>query len=192
MTSDAERWDRRYADAHPPEKLEPPAIVVEAVTYVTAPDGRAGDIACGWGDAGLWLAQHGLSATCFDVSAVALAAVATRASKLGLHVKTDLHDTTTDGVPAGPWDLLSCTHYLDRDMLRGVANELSVGGIVAVAIATKTNLDRHERPSERFLLDPGELHALITEAKPGLEILRSDEAWRDNGVHEAWLIAKRT
>lgn len=191
MMTDAQRWDARYRAANPPEKLSPPAVVTEAISHLSVANGRGGDIACGWGDAGLWLAQQGVSVTCFDVSAVALAAVTYRAETHGLEVATALHDTRVDGTPHGPWDLLCCTHYLDRDVLRSMSAELGVGGVTAIAIATHVNLERHPRPSARFLLEPGELHALTTADTAHLEILRSDEAWRDNGVHEAWMIAKR-
>jgi len=50
---------------------------------------------------------------------------------------------------------------------------------------TTTNLERHERPSSRFLLDPGELPDLV----PDLEVVEFTEAWRSNNAHEAWLVA---
>lgn len=190
MTTDAQRWNARYADGTPPDEISPHPVVVDALTTSGfAAPGRAGDIACGWGDAALWCAQQGFETTSFDVSSIALDAVAQRAEDAGLSISTAVHDTTIDGVPAGPWDFLCCVHYLDRTMLQSLTTQLRPGGIAAVAIATKANLERHVRPSARFLLDPGELADLVAPEDSGIEILRADEAWRDNGVHEAWLIA---
>lgn len=190
MTTDADRWDERYSNASPPDTLTIHPLLVEAIGYAT-PAGLAGDIACGWGDAGLHLAGSDFDVTCFDVSTVALDAVERRAAGLGVAVSTANHDTTTDGTPVGPWDILWCAHYLDRDFLAGLGGQLSDQGIAAIAIATKINRERHERPSARFLLDPNELVALVTSGQPALEVLHFDEAWRANDVHEAWLIVRK-
>lgn len=191
MTSDAQRWNDRYAHSSVPTAISPHPVIVEAAKLHDEPQGlRAGDIACGWGDAGLWLAAEGFDVTCFDVSSVALQAVAQRAADSDINIRTAVHDTQTQGTPTGPWDLLCCTHYLDRNLLGGLSNHLNPGGIIAVAIATTTNLERHERPSKRFLLELGELIGLTTANAPDLHILRADETWRTNEVHEAWIIAQ--
>ena len=190
MNTDSDRWDERYSNASPPDTLTVHPLLVEAIGHAT-PTGRAADVACGWGDAGLHLARSGFDVTCFDVSTVALDAVERRAIELDVAVATASHDTTTDGAPAGPWDILWCAHYLDREFLGGLGSQLRDGGIAAIAIATKTNRERHERPSARFLLDPNELLALVTDGQPALEVLRFDEEWRANDVHEAWLIVRK-
>ena len=190
MNTDSDRWDERYSNASPPDTLTVHPLLVEAIGHAT-PTGRAADVACGWGDAGLHLARSGFDVTCFDVSTVALDAVERRAIELDVAVSTASHDTTTDGAPAGPWDILWCAHYLDREFLGGLGSQLRDGGIAAIAIATKTNRERHERPSARFLLDPNELLALVTDGQPALEVLRFDEEWRANDVHEAWLIVRK-
>ncbi len=192
MTTDAERWNSRYSQATPPQEISPHELIIDAVSGQDFPPlPRAADIACGWGDAGLWCAQRGFETTCFDVSTTALEAVARRAEDGGISIATAEHDTTVDGVPVGPWDLLCCVHYLDRAMLQSLSSQLRPGGIAAVAIATTANLERHDRPSARFLLEPDELSSLVAPEGSGMEILRSDEAWRDNGVHEAWLVSRK-
>ena len=190
MNTDSDRWDERYSNASPPDTLSAHPLLMEAIGHAT-PTGRAADVACGWGDAGLHLAGSDFDVTCFDVSTVALDAVERRATELDVAVSTASHDTTNDGAPAGPWDILWCAHYLDRDFLAGLGSQLRNGGIAAIAIATKINRERHERPSARFLLDPNELVALVTSGQPALEVLHFDEAWRANDVHEAWLIVRK-
>ena len=76
-------------------------------------------------------------------------------------------------------------HYLDRDLLPRLGDTLSKGGLLVVAVATTTNLERHDRPSSRFLLEPDELPTLV----PNLNIIEHNETWRANGSYEAWLIA---
>ncbi len=181
---DADRWDARYRDGSAPTQLHPPEIV-ETHLGDLPPGAKVLDVACGWGDAGLFLATLGAASTLADVSAVALEAVAERAAALGVEASTVATDLTADPLPDGRWDAIICTHYLDRLLLPRLGSVLAPGGRLVCAIATTTNLERHERPSARFLLDPGELPTLVRE----LEVVHFSEAWRINGVHEAWLCA---
>jgi len=178
---DAERWNARYRDAERPVDIDPPEVVAWALDDI-GPDDRALDVACGWGDAGLWLASKGVSATLIDVSHVALDAAQERATTAGVSITTVAADLSAAVVPKGPWDAISCVHYLDRALLPRLGAELAVGGRLVVAIATTTNLERHERPSARFLLEPDELPTLV----PELTVIHHSEAWRANGGHEAW------
>lgn len=148
------------------------------------------DVASGWGDAGLFLATRGAVVTLTDVSSVALDAAAKRAQDLAVDVTTTVADLTSEPVPASTapdrrWDAIVCTHYLDRELLPQLGEALAPGGQLVCAIATTTNLERHERPSARFLLEPSELPTLV----PELHIVHASEDWRANGVNEAWLIA---
>ncbi len=182
---DAERWDARYRDAAIPQLLSPPELVHAELADI-ATLAPVLDVACGWGDAGLWLADQGADVTLTDVSAVALAAVEARASELGVMVNTVARDLATGSIPAGRWDAITCVHYLDRALLPRLGGALSPTGRLVVAVATTTNLERHERPSARFLLEPDELPTLV----PDLTVTHHSEAWRANDVHEAWLVAQ--
>jgi len=181
---DADRWNSRYRDTPIPETINPPEVVSLELDR-TEPGSNVLDIACGFGDAGLAFAQGECNVTLIDVSEVALDAVSQRAAAASLDITTVVADLDGRTFPPGPWDLIICVHYLDRAILGSLGALLAPGGRVVVAIATETNLDRHVRPSKRFLVAPGELPTLV----PDLEVIHHDEAWRANGVHEAWLIA---
>ena len=159
-TSDADRWNDRYSSSAAPMVLQPPEIVTTHLDGI-GEGHRTLDVACGWGDAGLHLATLGATATLTDVSSVALAAVAERAVALGVEAETIAADLENEPVPVGAWDAITCLHYLDRVLLPRLGVALAPGGRLACAIATTTNLERHERPSARFLVDPGELPTLI-------------------------------
>jgi hypothetical protein len=62
---------------------------------------------------------------------------------------------------------------------------LAPGGWLCCEIATVRNLERHARPSRRFLLEAGELRALC---EP-LESVFYDEDWHD-GRHVARSVAR--
>lgn len=183
-SDDASRWNERYAAGAAPTRLQPPEVVTTHLDDLGVDD-RVLDVACGWGDAGLHLAVRGASATLADVSSIALDAVAARAKSIGVAVTTIAMDLATEPAPAGPWDAITCVHYLDRALLPRLGSVLAPGGRLACAIATTTNLERHERPSARFLLERGELPTLV----PDLDVVHFSEDWRQNGVHEAWFVA---
>lgn len=188
MESDADRWDMRYRAATVPTQLHPhPLVQMVAAETSTWRDLRCLDVACGLADDAIYLAQHGAAVTGIDVSAVALELVERRSGHHDVAVATRLVDTKSDPFPLGPWDLITCLHYLDRELLATIGDHLAPAGRIAVAIATRTNLERHDRPSARFLLEPGELATLIPNS---LQIEHEDEAWRESGTHEAWLIAR--
>lgn len=184
MTSAAEHWDARYETGTVPPTIVPPEIVTAHLGNIGS-GSNALDVASGWGDGGLYLASQGAAVTFVDVSSVALTTVVDRAATIGADVTTLATDLTVAAVPGGPWDAITVVHYLDRELLPRLGATLARAGRLAVAVATVTNLERHDRPSARFLLDRDELPALL----PNLEVLHFSEDWRANGVHEAWLVA---
>lgn len=148
--------------------------------------GRALDVGGGGSTDSLKLARHGLDVTVVDVSDVGLAAASARAAAEGLTVTTVLADLDVDPLPRGPWDVIVVANFLDRGLLGRLHGLLVPGGLLAIAIATIANLERHERPGPRFLLDRDELPTLLGD----LDVVHHSEAWRANGRHEAHVLAE--
>ena len=142
------------------------------------------DVAGGRGVDAVVLASHGLETTVVDISPVALADVEPPVRAIEL-------DLETEPLPPGPWDVISCFHYLQRDLFPGMVESLAIGGMLVVVVATRTNLRRHDRPSARWLLDDGELPGLVT----GLQVVRYEEGWSDpldaTARHEARILARK-
>ena len=173
-------WDERWRARGEAALDSPPC---ELLTLVDLPGpGRALDVAGGAGRNGAWLAERGWHVTVVDASAEALKIAARR----GLW--TEHRDLDLMGLPFGPWDLLVSSDYLQRSLFSSFGDLLAVGGLLVFSQPTTVNLERHTRPSERFLLLPGELASLVPSE---LEVLRLDEGWRSNDRHEAWLVARR-
>ncbi|WP_242344290.1 class I SAM-dependent methyltransferase [Anaeromyxobacter terrae] len=181
---DRERWDARYRDE---DAVPDPSPFLDALDALLPRRGRALDVAGGSGRNALWLARRGLDVTLADVSEVALERAAREARARGLAIETLRIDLEASPLPAGPWDLVLCTYFLHRPLLAAVAAELATGGLLVVAHATRTNLERHPRPGPAHLLDDGELPTLVR----GLEIVRYEEGWLESGRHEARLVARR-
>jgi SAM-dependent methyltransferase len=181
---DRERWNERYRQAELPAG---PSPFLLSLGPLLPRRGRALDVAGGAGRHALWLARRGLEVTLADVSDVALAHAAEEARREGLPLAAVRVDLEAEPLPAGPWDVVVCTYFLHRPLFAAIAAALAPGGLLVAAHATRTNLERHPRPGPRHVLEDGELPGLVL----GLELLRSEEGWLDEGRHEARVVARR-
>jgi SAM-dependent methyltransferase len=187
MSTDRERWNARWTELRVDDEPRPPGVLTESAALLPTP-GRAVDLAGGLGDAALWLAQREWDVTLVDVADVALDRARDRAGRLGVAIHTEQVDLERESPPAGPWDLIIVSHYLHRPLLAQLPARLRPNGVVVIGIATRTNLERHPKPSARFLLDEGELPQLL----PGIRVIRHVENWSPWGVHESRLVAGRS
>lgn len=189
MDGDRERWNARWRERA--GELEDASSFLGAGAAHIPKQGRALDLAGGAGRNAIWLARHGLDVTLADVSDVALDKAEQRAKRLGLanrmrFLRVDLEAP----LPFAPlFDVVAVVHYLDRDRRDSFADLLVEGGILLAANPTVTNLERHARPSERFLVERGELARWVCDR--GMELLATCEDWSDEGMHEASVIARR-
>lgn len=182
---DREKWNARYEDsANAPRE---PSRMLTALDDILPRAGKALDIAGGAGRHSIWLAQRGLDVTLTDASPVGLALAEKRAEEAGVEIETVCLDLETEPTPVGPWDVILSFHYLWRPLFSIYHEILNPGGLLVVLQPTKTNLGRHDKPSERFLLEDGELPTLIER----LEIVQYREGWLEEGRHDALLVAQK-
>lgn len=201
---DRTRWNDRYRareTEHPSAapNAQPPAAPAPLLRLrsLLPTSGRAVDLAGGDGGAALFLADRGLSVTVVDVADVALdrvraftdgtdPAVTTARLDLSGRPLAEVLDAVGPPAPA----LVTCTNYLDRILLASVADGLPAGARFAAAIATTANLERHDRPTPRFLLAPGELEELVVGRAAGrLRLLHRREGWAEDR-HRAELVVE--
>jgi len=176
------RWNDRYRKPWP---AEPSAWLVELDDLLPR-EGRALDVAGGIGRNARWLAARGLDVTLVDISDRALEMARQADEAAGLSIELVRADLDRGELPTGPWDLIVCIHYLQRDLFPVMARELAPGGLLVFSIATVRNLELHSRPSSRFLLEPGEAPDLVA----GLDVVSYDEG-RFEGHFEARVVARR-
>ncbi|GMQ85262.1 MAG: hypothetical protein BMS9Abin07_0828 [Acidimicrobiia bacterium] len=175
----SEVWDERYRDEDRPGM--PSAFVTVGLAPLLPDGGRAIDVAGGSGRNSVWLADRGWEVTLVDFSPVALSHVDDE------RITTIDSDLETDLFPEGPWDLVLVVHYLDRGLFPTLVAHLSDGGLLAFAIATQRNLDRHQRPPLPYLLEQGEAPDLV----PGLDLRLYAEGWSIEDRHEARVVAEK-
>jgi tellurite methyltransferase len=181
--SDRDRWNDRYRN----EEQGGTPVLLGRHLHLFPRTGRALDVAGGSGQAGAILAARGLSVTVADVSDVALEQAAERAERSRIMLETLRIDLVTEPFPAGPWDLITCFNFLDRSLFASMIENLADGGYLALSLPTNSNLERHERPSARYLLDDGEMPSLLGQ----LAMLVYDEGWSIDGRHIAEVLARR-
>ena len=171
--------------------------VIKLANYLPN-SGRALDLAGGAGRHSIWLAKRGLDVTLADVSAVGLRHAKQRATDENVSIRLcemDLepdenHGEHTSGhfsFPSGPWDLILSHYYYCRALIPSIIQSLAASGILIVVQPTVRNLERHPKPPRPFLLEEGELLALVE----GLEIESFTESWTRENRHEATLVARR-
>lgn len=184
---DRERWNRKHGGAG---KSEPSAALVELARWLPT-EGRALDVAGGAGANAVWLARQGLEVTVADISEVGLSRAMEHARQSGVELRIERVDLERDPLPAGPWALVLCSHYLQRDLMPRLAARLEPVGRMVWIHPTTTNLERHRSPSARYLLHPGEARAIAESAS--LRVLWYEEAWvgeGDSARHLACLVAE--
>lgn len=179
------KWDARYREGS--HTGAAPSRVLIAIEPLLPTTGRALDVGGGAGRHALWLARRGLDVTIADISEVGLALASERARAEGLAVRTVQADLESEPLPEGPWDLIVVFHFLLRPLFGVFKEALAQGGVLAVVHPTRSNLARHDKPGPAFLLEDGELPGLVK----GLQIVRSDEGWLEEGRHEARLLARK-
>jgi hypothetical protein len=182
-TSDRERWNARYRTEEPGGT----PLLLGRNPHLFPRSGRAIDVAGGDGQAAAILAARGLDVTVADVSDVALELAAARAARSRISMHLLEIDLATEPFPPGPWDVITCFNYLDRTLFPTMIDNLADGGYLGLSLATRSNLERHEHPSVRWLLEDGELASLLGD----LALVLYVEGWGIDGRHTAEALARR-
>lgn len=185
---DRQKWDTIHGDrGFSPSS---PSSLILANEDFLPREGKALDVAGGTGRHALWLAERGMQVALADISPIALKIAEDEARRRKLLLLSTLCiDLELDPFPRGPFNAILCVHYLHRPLFADFASTLSKEGVLLFVQPTRSNLERHSRPSERYLLEDGELEALARDQ--GLEILHHEEGWLAEGRHEAVLVARR-
>jgi len=169
--ADRLRWNQRYSREG---AIEPdvPAWLLE-LSQDLPQQGQALDIAAGSGRISLWLARRGLDVLAVDISSVGLELARRAAEAEGLAIETLIRDLEAEPLPDGPFDVITCFHFRQRDLFPSIGERLRPGGVFIGEVATVPNLERHTSPSLRYLAGPGELKR---DCQP-LEIVYYREGW---------------
>lgn len=179
--SDRRRWDQRYAERElvPVGEMGAPSIFAACADLLPRA-GLALEIACGRGQAALWLAARGMHVHAVDISPAVIgqAQAMLAQSGYGERIRFEVFDLD-QGLPAGPpCALLLCHNFRDARLDSPMLRRLAPGGILAITTLSGVGA---ARPSP-FRARPGELRRAFA----ALELLEAGE--RDG---RAWLVGRR-
>jgi len=164
----ASRWNARYARM---DNTPTPAYVLTRYAHLLPTEGAALDLASGLGGNALFLADCGLSAHAWDISATAIAGLQIRASELKLRVTTEVRDVISQPPEPGSFAVIVVSRFLARPLFPALIAALCPGGVLFYQTFVVGCTDGPDNPD--YLLTPGEL-LLRTE---GLRI----RAFEDSG-----------
>lgn len=181
---DRKKWDEKYARGEHVAGQAPGWL--RELDPDLPEEGAALDVAAGAGRIAVWMARRGLAVTAVDISPVGLALAREAAREEGVRIGTAVCDLERDPLPQGPFAVIACFHYRQRDLMPSIVERLGDGGVVIAELPTVRNLERHARPSRRWLAEPNELLRDLA----GLEVLYYREGWL-GGMHRARLAARR-
>jgi len=180
-------WDERFLRGDELHGYVPSPPLPHAIEGI-AP-GSALDLACGAGRHAIFLAEHGWKVHAIDGSRVGVQRMLDVAYKRGVsqRILGEVADIESPRFRIdGEHDLVCDFYFLHRPLFAQIRRALRPGGLFVAAIHV------HTAPGEqgRFLLEPGELHALFSD----WEIVHSREGHAAESDHRhgaAELIARK-
>ncbi len=173
---DRSRWDARHTDASGDDTPTPPPLF-EPLAQHFPTSGRALELACGRGQASVWLARRGLTVQGVDVSPVAVERSTRLASEYGVTDRCRFMVWDLDrGLPEGPpVDVLLCHMFRDPELDEALIRRLAPGGLLALAALSEVG-----GKAGPFRAAPGELRSTFG----ALDVLADGE---EDG--RAWILA---
>lgn len=161
---DAQRWNKRYTLEGLAKIGRPPSRLLRDFAHLLPPSGLAFEAACGVGNHGLYLAQHGLRVVAMDISYTAVCMAMEQARLRNLAFAAAIWDLASPWLPQSHFDLIANFRFLERATFSVYPKALKPGGLLFF----ETFLgDPPPAEHPEFYLYPGELLA----AFEGLEII---------------------
>ena len=158
----------------------------DVVTAASIDNAVALDMAMGRGRHALLLARHGFQTFGVDLKHDAVRDAMQAAAREGLSIRGWCADLTVSALPAGAFDVVVVTRYLQRDLFGAIAAAVKPGGYVIYETFTVAQRALGTGPtSPDHLLRPGELRS----AFDGWDVLAYEEVDAPDAV--ARLVAQR-
>jgi 2-polyprenyl-3-methyl-5-hydroxy-6-metoxy-1,4-benzoquinol methylase len=182
--SDRRRWDRKYAEKEPHADITADPFLLSSLPGIVP--GRALDVACGFGDNAIRLAQEGFEVTGLDISEVALERARRRAAEQGVTVRFVCADVDDFEIGDQTYDLITGFYFLHRPAFSRIKKGVKPGGMVVYKTYTADEVRYRPVLNRNYLLEPGELKSVFED----FQLLLYDE--RDNGEEcSVRMIARR-
>ena len=156
---DADKWNAVYlAGKHDRNQ---PARVLKDYAHLLPEVGKALDLACGTGANAIFLAQHGLQTSAWDISEQAIKRLNETANLLHLNIYTDVRDVIAKPPEADMFDVIVVSYFLDRGLMPLLIKALRNGGLLFYQTFIKEKVDDSGPHNPDYRLDANELLRLF-------------------------------
>ncbi len=147
------------------------------------------DVACGAGRDAVFLAEHGLEVTAWDILPDAVARCEDLARRTGVGIAATARDVTAPGaIPADSFDVVCCFNFLHRPLMPALVKAVRPGGFICYETFVDPQRERFGKPTRpERVLRPGELATFFK----GWTLLVSREGLVSPRRIAASLIARR-
>lgn len=125
--SSKDRWNERYRNSETPPNA---ARVLSDNLHLLTGQGRALDLACGQGGNALQLAEQGYQVDAWDISDVAIDALAARVQQHQLSITPQVMDASSLPGLADVYDVITISYFLQRDLFPWLIAALKPGGLL--------------------------------------------------------------
>ena len=162
---DKDRWNKKYDKEAYLFGEKPIPFLVDNIHILRK--GKALDVAMGEGRNGVYLATQGFDVTGLDISEKGLEKAHALAAKNNVAIQTKVVDLEKAKLESNTYDLILCTYYMDRGILKKFYDALKPGGMVLVETY---NIDylKYRKFNARWALKINELLDIFK----GMRILR--------------------
>ena len=127
--ADQAKWDRIYRDSSA-AKAAAPCRVLTDQAHLLPDTGDALDLACGRGGNALYLAARGYPTQAWDISAVAIQALAAQVSHAGLPLSAQQRDASARPPEPESFDIIVISRFLDRSLAPALCAALREQGLL--------------------------------------------------------------
>jgi tellurite methyltransferase len=150
-----DKWDKHYRSCS--NEIPTPAEVLLQYQHLLPNRGTALDLASGRGANALYLAEHGLNTSAWDISSSALDTVTSYAKEKDVIINTEERDVVQTPPKANSFDVIVVSRFLDRGLIPHIKNAIKNYGLIFYQTFTKDKVDESGPSNPDYLLDKNEL-----------------------------------
>ena len=154
------KWNHIYSQSV--QESYPAVQVLTENEFLLPAAGTALDLACGLGANAVFLAEHGLAVTAWDISFIAIDKLRTYAVQQGLNINACQENIVADNFTECSFDVIVVSRFLDRTLSDAIIGALKPGGLLFYQTFTRQKTSRKPPNNPDYLLTENELLALFS------------------------------
>lgn len=153
------KWDAIYQRAGEGEYTA--VRVLQEYQHLLPERGHALELACGRAANAIFLAQHGLTTSAWDISAVVIERLKSLPIVADLAMTFEARDIVQQPPPPASFDLIVVSYFLDRTLIPHIKQALKPSGLLFYQTFTQTYVNEGGPSSRDFRLADNELLQLF-------------------------------